>query len=146
MSLVIDLQTTKDREIEMSAPNEAERHRAIECARTRQCGNGTAAGVRQRGMRHAFFRRRAGADQPVLRLKENAHAVWNVVCHQGRNSNAEIDEHAGFQLASDSACNDYLRFHSPLTYWRPGSRPDQARVSQLRPFQRIQSNLPNRRH
>ena len=75
MPLLIDLQAAEHREVEMTAADEAERHGAIECAGAGKCGDRAPAGVGQRGMRHAFLRRRAGADQSVLGLEEDVHAL-----------------------------------------------------------------------
>ena len=64
------------------------------------------------GMRHALFRWSTGTNQPILRLKVYTYARRHVVCDQRRDSDAEIYEHARFQLVSNSTCNDLLRFHS----------------------------------
>ena len=82
----------------MTAANEAERHRAVEGAGAGQRGDGTAAGVGQRRMRHALLGRRAGTDQPVLGLEEHVHALRHVVGDQRRNADAEIDQHARLEL------------------------------------------------
>ena len=113
-SLLIDLQAAEHREVEMTAANEAERHGAVERAGAGQCRDRTAARVGQRGMRHAFFGRRAGADQSILGLEENMHAVRQIVRDQRRNPDAEIDEHARSKLPGNPTRDDGLRFHSAL--------------------------------
>ena len=75
LSGLIDLQAAEHREVEMAAADEAERHGAVERAGAGQRGDRTAARVGQHGMRHAFLGRSAGADQPILGLEENMHAL-----------------------------------------------------------------------
>ena len=71
---------------------------------------------------------RAGTDQPILRLEEHIHAVGNEVCHEGRNADAEIDEHSRTQFARDALGNDGLRIHW-FTYWRQDNRPARQGVT-----------------
>jgi hypothetical protein len=124
---LIDLQAAEDREVEMAPADEAERHRAIERAGTGQRGHRTAARIGQRGMRHALFRRHAGPYQSILGLKEDMHALGQMICHQGRDSDTEVHQHSRRELAGNSARDDRLRFHSALMRWQRGSRrPAQA--------------------
>jgi hypothetical protein len=53
-------------------------------------GNERPAASVSIGMRHALFRRRSGADQSILGLEENLHAIRQVIHNQARISNAEI--------------------------------------------------------
>ena len=90
----------------MAAADKPERHGAIKCAGPGQRGNRTSARVGQVGWAMPSS---GGAPVPiraVLGLEENVHARGQVVCDQRRNSDAEIDQHARFELASNSARND----------------------------------------
>ncbi len=75
-----------------------------------------ACGVGQHRMRHALLGRRPGADQTILRLEEHMDVVRQKVRHERRNTDAQIDQHAGFKLTSDAACDDGLRVHLALSY------------------------------
>jgi hypothetical protein len=77
-------------------------------------GDRAAARVSQRGMRHAFLGRRAGADQPVLGLEEHMHSLRHEVCDQRRNSDAQIHQHARRKLPCDPTRDDDLGLHSIL--------------------------------
>ena len=57
------------------------------------------------------FGYRPRADQAVLRLEEYVHLARHVVRHHGRDSDAEIDQHAGPQLLRNALGNDGLRIH-----------------------------------
>jgi hypothetical protein len=49
---VIDLQSAKDREIEVPAANESKRHGAVEGARAGQRRDRATTSIRERGMSH----------------------------------------------------------------------------------------------
>ena len=53
-------------------------------------------------VRHAFFGRRAGADQSVLGLEKDVHPAGTIVRDQRRDPDAEIDQHAGAQFPRDA--------------------------------------------
>ena len=72
---------------------------------------GSAAGVREHGMRHAFLGWSAGPDQPVFGLEEDMQPFRDVICHRRRDPNAQIDEHACLDFPGDAPRNDDLRFH-----------------------------------
>src|SRR5580692_12537530 len=75
----------------MAAADHAERVRRVEIARGRQLGDGLLAGIDEVGVLLALERERAGAEHAVLRLQLHIDAVRDVVRHQGRNTDAEID-------------------------------------------------------
>ena len=95
----------------VAAADEAEGHCAVEGASPRQRGDGTAAGVGEQAVVHAFFRHGAGADQPVLGLEIHAQAGRHVVRDLGRNADAQVDEHAVAQFERNASGDDGLRFH-----------------------------------
>jgi hypothetical protein len=74
-----------------------------ECAGAGKRSDRATARVRQEGMSHALLRRRTGSDQAVFGLKENLHALRYEVCHQCRDCNSEIYEHAWRQFSRDPA-------------------------------------------
>ena len=108
MSGLIDLEAAQDREVEMSTSNETERHRAVERGSPGQRGDGSAAGVREHGMRHAFLGWSAGPDQPVFGLEEDMQPFRDVICHRRRDPNAQIDEHACLEFPGDAPRDDDL--------------------------------------
>ena len=80
VSGLVHLQSAEHGEVEMPAANEAERHRAVECAGARQRRDWTAARICEGRMGHTFVGRRANSNHPVLRLEERVHAVRHVIC------------------------------------------------------------------
>src|SRR3981081_1719740 len=62
-------------------------------------------------MCHALLRNRSRADQSVFRLKEYLEIARNIVCDQGRNPDAEIDEVAGAKFERHASRNDRLSIH-----------------------------------
>src|SRR6516165_5857590 len=66
---------------------------------------------------------RAGANQSIFGLEEDMHSFRDIVRDHGRNSNAEVHQHAGGKLLGSAAGNDGLSVHDHLTNWRRDSRP-----------------------
>jgi hypothetical protein len=90
-SALIDLKAT---EHHVATANETERHRTVERTGTRQRRNRTARRIRQCRMRHALLWNRSGPDQPVLGLEENLKPGRKVICHERRDSDAQVHQHA----------------------------------------------------
>jgi hypothetical protein len=109
---LVHLQPTEDREIKVTATDEAERHSAVERAGARQGRDRTAARVGQGRMRHALLGRHAHPDQPVFGLEKDVNAVRYMVRDKGRYPDAKIHQHSGFQLAGDPTGDGGLRFQS----------------------------------
>ena len=62
-------------------------------------------------MRHALFGDRASADQSVLGLEEDLHAGGDIVRDQGRDPDAEVDQHPGAELLRYASRDDFLCVH-----------------------------------
>src|SRR5216683_1448005 len=69
-----------------------------EIARRRQFAHGLLAGVDEVGVFLALIRERPHAEHAVLALQLHVDAVGDVVRHQGRNADTEIDVIAVLQL------------------------------------------------
>src|ERR1043166_5948612 len=85
------LHGAEDRQVDVAAADHREAVGAGEIARGRQLGDGLFAGVDQVRVLLALERERTGAEHAVLALQLHAHAGRDVVRHQGRNADAEID-------------------------------------------------------
>src|SRR3954471_821329 len=75
----------------MAAAHHGEGIGGGEIAGRRQFADGLLAGVDQVGVFLALVRERPHAEHAVLALQHNIHSVRNVVRHQRRNPDAEID-------------------------------------------------------
>src|SRR5262249_33862127 len=112
--LRVDLQTTEHCHTEMAAADEREGHGAVERAGSGQSSYRAATSIGQRWVRHALFRNWTRTNQSILGLKEYTDPFGHVVCHEGRNSDAEIDKHSRAQFARDALGDDGLRVHGAL--------------------------------
>jgi hypothetical protein len=59
-------------------------------------------------MGHALIRNGPGAYQSVLRLKIYPHMIRHIIRDQGRDTNAEVDEHSGAELCRNPLGDDIL--------------------------------------
>ena len=118
------LHGAEDRQVDVAAADHRETVCGGKIARGRQLGDGLLAGVDEVGVLLAFEWKRAGAEHAVLALELNVHAGRNVVRHQRRNADAEVDVEAVPQLAGGT-------FRHLLSC--PGhGRPPQARLRTVR--------------
>src|ERR1700709_1403665 len=79
------------RQVDMAAAHHAEGVGAGEIAGGRQFAHRLLAGVDQVGVFLALERKRPHAEHAVLALQDDVHAVGNIVRHQRRNPDAEVD-------------------------------------------------------
>ena len=115
VSFGVDLKAAEDRYVDVTAPDQSERHRAVEDACARQGTDRPSAGIGKQGVGHALLRNGSGADQSVLRLKKYLEIGRNEVCDQRRNSDAEIDEVTCAKFACNPSRDDRLSIHgSPV--------------------------------
>src|SRR5580698_556085 len=98
IAVLSHLHGAHDGEVDMAAADHAERIRRVEIARGRQLGDGLLAGIDEIGIFVALVGERAEAEHAVLRLQLHAHPGRDVVRHQGRNTDAEIDVEAVLQF------------------------------------------------
>jgi hypothetical protein len=75
----------------VAAADHRERLGGGEIARGRQFGYGLLAGIDQVGILLALIGKRTKAEHAVFALQLNAHPLRNVVRHQRRDADTEID-------------------------------------------------------
>src|SRR5690606_16902196 len=119
VALVGDLHRAQDRQVDVAAADHGEGVVAAEIAGPCTRGDGLLAGVDQVGVDLVLGRERADAEQAVLRLQPDVHAIWDVVGHQCRQADAEVDVHAVLELTGGA-----LRhfFAGPGHYGAPAGR------------------------
>src|SRR6185312_5076953 len=88
----------------VTASDHAEGICGREIGRLRQRRDGLLASIDQIGVLFAFIRKRAHAEHTVLGLKRDLHPLWNVVRHQSRNADAEIDVETVAQFLGGALC------------------------------------------
>ena len=91
VAVVRHLEGAENGEIDVAAANHGERIGAREKGRAGHRRDGLLAGVDQVGIDFVLGRERADAEQAVLGLQRDVHAFGNVVGHQRRDADAEID-------------------------------------------------------
>ena len=116
--MLIDLQAAQHGHIDVSAANEAERHRAVERRCTRQRGYRPPGRIGQKALPHTFLGNRAGADQAILGLEKNVEARREVIRDLRRNADAEIDQHSVAKLLCDALGNNGLCIHGNPAFTR----------------------------
>jgi hypothetical protein len=92
------LHGAQEREVDMAAADHGEGIGGGEIAGRRDLGDGLLARIDEVGILLALIGERAEAEHAVLALQLHAHAVGDVVRHQGRDADAEIDVEAVAQL------------------------------------------------
>ena len=85
------LHRAQNGEIDVAATDHRKRIRAGEKRCARQRGDGLLAGIDQIGIDRIGARKRPHAEHAVFRLQGHVHAIGDVVRHQRRNADAEID-------------------------------------------------------
>ena len=93
-----NLHGAEDRQVDVSAANHGEGIGARKSGRARHEGHRLLSGVDEVGVDFVLTRKRAHAEQAVLRLQSHGDAGGNVVGHQRGNADAEIDVEAVLQL------------------------------------------------
>ena len=126
VAFVRHLECAENGEIDVAAANHGERIGAGEKGRAGHRRDGLLAGVDQVGVHLVFGRKRADAEQAVLGLQRDVHAFGNVIGHQRRDADAEIDVVAVAQflrgaLRHQLADRDFL-FSPPRCLARCGTR------------------------
>src|SRR5262249_7879492 len=91
VAVLSNLHGAEHRQINVSATHHAEAVGAREIAGGRQFGHGLLPGIDEIGILLAFKRERASAEHAVFTLQLDVHAWGDVVRHQRRNADAEID-------------------------------------------------------
>ena len=98
VAFVGHFECAKNGEIDVAAANHREGIGAREKGRAGHRRDGLFAGIDQVGVDVLLGRERADAEQAVLGLQGDVHAFGNVVGHQRRDADAEIDVVAVAQL------------------------------------------------
>ena len=110
-SVLVDLQAAEHRQVEMPAADQAEGHRAVERGRARQGGDRPPARVREPGSAMPG----SGTGPVPIRPFSDWKKTWmpwrHEVRHEGRDADAEIDQHAVPQLLRDAFGDEGLRIH-----------------------------------
>ncbi len=83
----------------MAASDHREAGGAVEERRPVNRGDGLLAGVDQVGIFVALHRKGADAQQAVLGVEDYVDPLGDVVRHEGRDADAQVDVHAVLELA-----------------------------------------------
>ena len=97
-----DLHRAEDRDVDVAAADHRERRRRVEVRRPRQDRHGLLAGVDEVGVDRVLGRVGADAEHAVLGVQDDVDAVRDVVGHQGRQADAEVDVLAVGELGGDA--------------------------------------------
>ena len=98
----VDLKGAKNRKIDVAAADHGERLGRIEDRRPGLRGDGLFAGVDHVGVESLLIGKLAHPQQAVLRLEHHFNAGGNVVGHQRRDTDPEVDVVAVAQLLGDA--------------------------------------------
>ena len=93
-----DFHRTQHGQVDMAAADHGEAGRAVEIGRMRQLADRLLAGIDQVGIDLVVIREGADAQHPVLGLQGDVHAFGDMVGHQRRDADAEVDVEAVLQL------------------------------------------------
>ncbi|MNF89542.1 hypothetical protein D3C84_720710 [compost metagenome] len=93
-----DLHGPEQGQVDVAAADHGKTLGAVEEAAAGQCGDGLLAGVDEIGIELLFAGEGAYAEQAVLALQPHLHAVRDVVGHQGRQADPQVDVEAVLQL------------------------------------------------
>src|SRR3546814_114447 len=118
VALVGDLHRAEDRQVDVAAPDHGKRVVATAIAGPGARGDGLLAGVDPFRVDLVLGRERADAEQAVFRLQPDVHSVGDVVRHQGRQADAEVDVHAVGELTGGALRHLFAGPGHHFTSWR----------------------------
>ena len=135
VAVLRDLHRAEHGEVDMPAADHREAVRRGEIGRLRQLADRLLAGVDQIGVHLVLIGERADAQHPVLGLQRHRHPFGNVVRHQRRDADAEVDVEAVLELLGGARAK-------PIAVKRRKRRCGWRERSSGRPGSRCRRSLP----
>src|SRR5215510_12397864 len=143
--LLAYLHGSQYRHVDVTAADHPERGGGVEKRRAGNRGHRFFAGVDQIGIFLALVRPGSDSEHAVFGVQQDVHARWNVVGHQRRHSNAEVDVEPIAQFLGDSLSDSFARqWHVTPSSERSASRStSDSRAPALPGEQRPRKGAPH---